>query len=165
MIEDINARLHALVDTLTFETATVATAALQALSNQQTHHQSPFTRLLGLSFAVEDGRAVTTLEVRPHLLNQLGIAHGGVPYALVDTACGMAAILRLGEGGRVVTQDLHYRYHGPARLGLIRAEADIIHHGSRTMVVQGRVYQEQTLIGSATATFAILSSTEVEKLS
>lgn len=165
MIDDLNARLHTLVDTLTFDSAAVAYAAVQALSENQTAHQSPFTRLLGLGFEVTtDGRARTTLDVKPHLLNSLGIAHGGVPYALVDTACGMAAILRLGENGRVVTQDLHYRYHGPARLGRISAEADIIHHGSRTMVAQGRVYQEQSLIGSATATFAILSEAEVQKL-
>jgi uncharacterized protein (TIGR00369 family) len=159
MIEDINARLHTLADTLTFETATLATAALQTLSENQNSALGGFTRLLGLHFGLTpEGLHEATLEVRPHLLNQLGIAHGGVPFSLVDTVCGWAALMRLGEGGRVVTQDLHYRYHGPAKLGTIRATAELIHHGTRTMVLQGRVYQEDVLIGSATATFAILTT-------
>lgn len=149
--------LHALIDSLSADEQAIALSALQTLQNRERTHSGAFTHLLGIHFEENDtGLLVGTLAVKAHHLNRHQIAHGGVPYTLADTTCGLAAIKTLGRPG-VVTQDLHYRYHGPARLGTIRAEAETIHFGSRTIVTRGLVYQERVLIGSATATFAIIA--------
>ncbi len=66
----------------------------------------------------------------------------------------------LGATG-LVTQDLQIRYHGPARMGEIIAEAEVIHLGKRTITVQCRITQNDLLIASVTGTFAILSEREV----
>jgi acyl-CoA thioesterase len=110
-----------------------------------------------------DGRCVASLEVNSHLLNPLGIAHGGVAFSLAASASGAAAVSVLGQP-RIVTQDMQIRYHGPARPGRITAEASVLHHGTRTISTQCLITQEEILLASVTATFAILSDQELELL-
>ncbi|MGB3712892.1 MAG: PaaI family thioesterase [Candidatus Promineifilaceae bacterium] len=160
MIEDINAQAHLLIDSLTFEAGTIALSALRSIDDSQSH-AGPFTRLLGITFhEFGEGRCRASLEIKHHLLNPLGIAHGGVAFSLADSASGGAALSALGEP-RIVTQDMQIRYHGPARLGIIVAEAEVLHHGQRTLTTLCRVSQDKILIASVTATFAILSEQEL----
>jgi uncharacterized protein (TIGR00369 family) len=63
-----------------------------------------------------------------------------------------------------VTQDLQMRYHGPARMGEIIAEAEVVHLGKRTITTQCRITQNDILIASATGTFAILSEKEIGEI-
>jgi acyl-CoA thioesterase len=161
LIEDINAQAHLLIDTLTFEAGTIALSALRSIDGSQSH-AGPFTRLLGVTFHdFGEGRCKASLEVKHHLLNPLGIAHGGVAFSLADSTSGGAALSALGEP-RIVTQDMQIRYHGPARLGIIVAEAETVHHGQRTITTSCRVTQAEILIASVTATFAILSEQELQ---
>lgn len=163
MIEDVIAQSHVLVDTLNFQEGTVALAALRTLSEGR-GEAGAFAQLLGITFRdFGGGRCTAALEVKQHLLNPHGIAHGGVTFSLADTACGGAALSVLGKP-LIVTQDMHIRYHGPARPGRIVAEAEVIHHGRRTMTVQGRVTQNETLIASVTVTYALLSEEERTEL-
>lgn len=163
MIEDIIAQSHVLVDTFNFEEGTVALAALRALSEGR-KEAGPFAQLLGVTFSeFGGGRCTAALEVKHHLLNPHGIAHGGVTFALADTACGGAALSILGKP-LMVTQDMHIRYHGPARPGMIVAQGEVIHHGRRTITVQGRVTQNELLIASVTVTYALLSEGERAEL-
>jgi acyl-CoA thioesterase len=120
--------------------------------------------MLGMQFhEMADGRCTASLEVKEHLLNPLGIAHGGVAFSLADSACGGATLSALGSA-RMVTQDMQIRYHGPARPGKIVAQAKVIHHGQRTVTTQCLVTQNSLLIASCTATFAILSDQEAATL-
>jgi acyl-CoA thioesterase len=160
LIEDINAQAHMVIDSLTFEAGTIALSALRSIDDSQSH-AGPFSRLLGITFHdFGEGHCKASLEVRHHLLNPLGIAHGGVAFSLADSASGGAALSALGEP-RIVTQDMQIRYHGPARLGTIVAEADVLHHGQRTLTTICQVSQDEILIASVTATFAILSEEEL----
>jgi uncharacterized protein (TIGR00369 family) len=161
LIEDIIAQSHVLVDSLQFRDGTVALAALRAIGDSQSH-AGPFAQLLGIRFtSFGDGRCSAELEVREHLLNPHGIAHGGVTFALADSACGGAALSIL-DLPRLVTQDMQIRYHGPARPGVVVAQAEVVHHGRRTITTQCRVTQREVLIASVTATFAILSEVELK---
>jgi acyl-CoA thioesterase len=163
LIEDVIAQSHVLVDTLNFQDGTVALAALRTLSEGR-GEAGPFAQLLGITFSeFGGGRCTAVLEVKHHLLNPHGIAHGGVTFSLADTACGGAALSILGQP-LIVTQDMHIRYHGPARPGTIVAQAEVIHHGRRTMTVQGRVTQNETLIASVTVTYALLTENERTEL-
>jgi uncharacterized protein (TIGR00369 family) len=164
MIEDIIAQSHLIVDSLTFDDGVVALSALRTINESQSPIGS-FGRLLGIKFdEVGEGRSKATLEVKQHLLNVLGIAHGGVTFSLADTTCGAAAMSALGAPG-IVTQDMQIRYHGPVKPGIVTAQAEVIHLGSRTVVTQCYVNQEDLLIASVTATFAILTDDEFETLS
>ncbi|MGD8586306.1 MAG: PaaI family thioesterase [Chloroflexota bacterium] len=163
MIEDVIAQNHTLVDSLTFNEGIVAKSALQAIS-EVTDQAGPFAQLLGMKFEeMAGGRCTASLQVKQHLLNPHGIAHGGVTFSLADSACGGAALSAVGEP-RILTQDMQIRYHGPARLGTITASAKVIHHGQRTITVQGEVKQDTILIASVTATFAILAPANMAEL-
>lgn len=108
-----------------------------------------------------DGQCTTSLEVKEHLLNPLGIAHGGVTFSLADSACGGAALSTLGAP-RIVTQDLQIRYHGPVRPGELIAQAEVVHFGTRTITTQCRVTQKGILVATVSATFAILNEDEMK---
>jgi acyl-CoA thioesterase len=160
MIEDILAQAHVLVDTLTFDQGTIALSTLRTISNSDTR-VGAFSRVLGVQFSeFGEGRCTASLEVKQHLLNPHGIAHGGVTYSLADTVCGGAAVSVVGEP-RIVTQDIQIRYHAPARTGSIIASAEVIHQGQRTVTTLGRVTQDKVLIASVSATFAILSDDQI----
>jgi acyl-CoA thioesterase len=166
MIEDIIAQAHVLVDSLSFDDGVVALSALRTISDSQENeaHGGPYARLLGVRFQeFGNGRCTASLDVRHHLLNPLNIAHGGVTYSLADFVCGGAALSALGKP-QMVTQDMQMRYHGPARAGVITATAETLHHGRRTITVQYRVTQNEVLIASGTATFAILAEAELRQL-
>lgn len=163
MIEDILAQSHTLVDTLTFDRGSIALSALRTLSDNP-GHGGAFAQLIGLEIMeMESGRCTASLEVKQHLLNPHGIAHGGIAYSLADSTSGGAALSVL-DKPRMVTQDMQIRYHGPARPGKIVASADVVHHGQRTITTQCRVAQNGTLIASCTGTFAILSDPELKAL-
>jgi acyl-CoA thioesterase len=163
LIEDIIAQSHLVVDSLTFQDGAIALSALRTIGDS-TSHAGPFAQLLGIRFDEwGDGRCRATLDVRHHLLNPHGIAHGGVAFALADTACGGALLSLLGKP-RMVTQDVHIRYHGPARPGAIEAAAEVAHLGKRTATIQCRVSQDKTLIATISATYALLSEDELKEL-
>lgn len=160
MIEDVIAQNHILVDSLTFKEGVVAQSVLRTIGDS-TDRAGPFAQLLGMNFEeMSDGQCTASLQVKQHLLNPHGIAHGGVTFSLADSACGGAALSALGEP-RILTQDMQIRYHGPARLGKIVASAEVIHRGQRTITVQCAVIQAEVLIASVTATFAILTPSEI----
>lgn len=161
MIEDIIAQAHMVVDSLTFQEGTIALSALRTIGDSPSHTGS-FSQLLGMKFHnLADGHCTASLEVKDHLLNPLGIAHGGVTFSLADSACGGAALSALGAP-RMVTQDLQIRYHGPVHLGEIIAQAEVVHFGSRTITTQCRVTQMETLVATVSATFAILNDDEIK---
>lgn len=163
LIEDIIAQNHMLIDALTFKQGLLAQSALQTITDS-TDRAGSFAQLLGIKFEeMVEGRCIASLQVKQHLLNPHGIGHGGVTFALADSACGGAALSALGEP-RILTQDMQIRYHGPARPGAIVAKATVIHHGQRTITIQCTVTQNDTLIASVTATFAKLATTELAKL-
>jgi acyl-CoA thioesterase len=163
LIEDVIAQNHLLVDSLTFNEGVMAKSVLQTIG-ETTDQAGPFAQLLGIRFEeLAGGRCTASLQVRQHLLNPHGIAHGGVTFSLADSACGGAALSAVGEP-RILTQDMQIRYHGPARPGTITASAEVIHHGQRTITVQGQVRQDEILIASVSATFAILAPSEMAGL-
>ncbi|MDX1614181.1 MAG: PaaI family thioesterase [Candidatus Promineifilaceae bacterium] len=163
MIEDSNAQAHQIVDSLTFAEGAIALAALRTIAATPDSAGS-FAQLLGVDYLeMADGHCIAQLRVGHHLLNPHGIAHGGVTYSLADSTCGGAALSAVGEP-RIVTQDMHMRYHGPVRPGLLRAEANVLHHGSRTVIVRCQVTQEGVLMASASASFAILSDADLMQI-
>ena len=161
MIEDIIAQSHLLVDTLQFDAGSVALSVLRSISDSL-GNSGPFGRLLDIRFGdVTPGHCSATMEVKHHLLNPLGIAHGGATFSFGDTISGCAALTALGEP-RIVTQDMQIRYHAAVRPGTLHADANVIHKGQRTVTTQCSIFQNEILVATLTATFAILSDAELE---
>lgn len=160
MIEDVIAQAHVVVDSLTFKEGTIALSAIRTIGDSSSNIGA-FSQLLGMKFHnLADGQCTASLDVKEHLLNPLGIAHGGVTFSLADSACGGAALSALGAP-RIVTQDMQIRYHGPVRPGEITAQAEVVHLGSRTITTHCRVVQNEILVATVSATFAILDENEI----
>jgi uncharacterized protein (TIGR00369 family) len=90
--------------------------------------------------ALESGRAEITLEVKPHLLQQNGFAHGGVIAYLVDNALTFAGGSVLGPD--VLTQEYKVNFLRPATGTRLIARADVIHRSRRQAVCRCDVYAE-----------------------
>jgi len=163
VIEDLIAQNHQLVDTLTYDQGRIARSVMQTVG--ETRDQGgPFAQLTGINLrSVDKGHCIGELTVRHHHLNPLDIAHGGVAYTLADHICGVAALTAVSRSA-LVTQDMHLRYHAPARLGTLVAEGHVLHKGKRTITVTARITQNETLVASVTATYAILTTREQRRM-
>lgn len=83
------------------------------------------------------GRPLLYLDVAPHLVNALEFCHGGVVYALADTACAYA----LGADSFVpATIDASVTYIRPGRVGeRLWAHTEIIRQTKRLGTCEVRV--------------------------
>ncbi len=71
--------------------------------------------LLGITLTeVEPGRAVTTMTVRSDMLNGAKTCHGGIIFALADTALGFASWSR---GKTAMAQNAQIHWLRPAKVG------------------------------------------------
>ena len=161
MIEDIIAQNHTLVDILTYDEGCIANSVLHTISDTRSQGGA-FAQLTGINIDVlKEGRCRGSLDVKHHHLNPVGIAHGGVAYTLGDHICGVAASTMVHDDEGLVTQDMHIRFHRPARPGVMRAAARVLHMGQRVITVQGRVSQGDQLVASISATYALLTPEEM----
>jgi uncharacterized protein (TIGR00369 family) len=117
-------------------------------------NELPFNKLVGIEVTdAGDGHAVARLDFSDdHVSNPEGtVAHGGVSYALADTAAG-AAVHSLTEDVSP-TVDMRIDYLAPATTDL-RAEADVVRYGSSLAMVRVEIYDETgTHIATAHGTY------------
>lgn len=99
-------------------------------------------------------RGVTEAEVLPHLLNPNGQAHGGLYFAMMDTAAGLAA---RADGRRYVTLNCSTSFHKSALSGLLRATGRVTQRTRSICVVQTETRDDAgTLYASGTFTMYCL---------
>lgn len=117
---------------------------------------SGFSRHLAIRYVeVDNGRAVTEVEMAPHLENVVRGFHGGAAFSLIDCAMGAAVYSLLDANELAATLEAKTNYIRPVRQGLIRCEARVIHKGRRTAVLDADVTCDGKLIAKASGTFAI----------
>ena len=106
---------------------------------------------LGLTF-LEEGHAVTEMDITENQLNPIGSVHGGCLYTAADVAAGGAAI---SFGDVVTTVDSSFRYLRPGLITTrIKADAVAVKHGKRLTVIQVNVFnQNDTLLCIGTFSF------------
>jgi len=93
----------------------------------------PFLEYCGITRPlVSGGRCLAVVEPAPHLLNSLGIAHGGLVSTLADAAMGGAARSALSGTRTVVTIQMQTSFFAPAR-GRLEAEGKVVRQ-TRTML-------------------------------
>jgi acyl-CoA thioesterase len=85
-------------------------------------HIDPFSSWLQVQLLkIEPGYSRISMEVRDEMMNGFGIAHGGVTFAMADTAFGYASN---GEGTITVALDVSISFPHPAYKGdVLIAEA------------------------------------------
>jgi 1,4-dihydroxy-2-naphthoyl-CoA hydrolase len=103
----------------------------------------PLDKLLGFRPEELSGdRAVVSLTVTPDLHQPMGIVHGGVYSALVETTASYAATAWLDGDGYPVGTGNHTEFLGPASKGELRAEATPLHRGRSTQLWRVEVADE-----------------------
>ncbi len=86
------------------------------------YSSGPFQDLLGFRILpAGPGRVEVVLDIEEKHLNTFGIAHGGVPLALLDAAGGLAIRARLAEQLRMATINLSTQFIRPTRPGRVIA--------------------------------------------
>ncbi len=93
---------------------------------------------------VQPGKAVLGLTIRPDMINGLGVCHGGVSFALADTAFAFACNSR-----NQVTYALQcsISYTVPAKVGdVLTASAEELSYQGRTGVYDVRVSNQENQI-------------------
>lgn len=103
-----------------------------------------------------DGFCRMAIEIDPERhFNPQGVVHGGVPFALADTAMGGALTTRIPDGHWCATIDIKMNYHVGVRLGRLICDATVLHVGKRVGNIDARLFQNDVLVGSANGNFAI----------
>lgn len=99
-----------------------------------------------------------TIPINETVNNNLNILHGGITATVLDTAMGSLANYHVPEGFGAVTNQLNIHYTAPGTGDLLRCKAEIIHQGSKTMVISGEAFRSDgKKIAYATGTFFIIS--------
>jgi len=117
---------------------------------------SGMVQLLGLKLVeVSEGHAVFTVQPDERHYNGLGIAHGGLAAALLDSALGCAINAMMPAGKVFTTLEMKINYVRPItrERGELRCEANMIHVGGRVATAEGRITDEDgKLYAHGTAT-------------
>ena len=119
----------------------------------------PVTEGLGLEVeSLEPGRARIRLPLSARVQNgPRGNMNGGWLANLADMACAFALCTAFDGLMPFATSDLHYRYLEPA-FGEVAVEAMVVRFSKSSAVLECRLMCGETMVGFATANFAIKPS-------
>ena len=113
---------------------------------------------LGASIAeLARGRVVLEMPHDPRFGQQFGYTHAGAVTALVDTACGYAALSTMADDREVLTVDFSANFLAPAAGERFRATATVLRAGRTIVVTRGEVHaltdgEEPRLVAAMQAT-------------
>jgi uncharacterized protein (TIGR00369 family) len=108
---------------------------------------------------IGDGVAVFEGDAGPHLLNPLGIVHGGWALTLIDSAAGCAAHTLLPAGVSYATIETKANFSRPiaADGGRVRAEGRVVGRGRRIISCDARIVDSKgRLLAHGTSTLMVL---------
>jgi len=118
---------------------------------------SAYSALLGCQLErMDGGEAEVRLAMKPELRNRAGKLHGGAIFSLVDIAMGLACSSAHGLDRQSVTVECKINYMRAIDAGSVECLAKVIHHGSRTLVVEAEVRQQDALVARAQGTFMLV---------
>ncbi len=134
---------------------------------KQTTNNFGFLQLLGMQVdAADSGVGRMHIQVDERLLHPHQVVHGGVIFALADTAMALALLSVLPAGTRTSTIEAKINFFLPVLTGELVAEATIIHQGRSTAVLEAKIYNmhqgERRMIACTVGTFSISHSKSAE---
>jgi uncharacterized protein (TIGR00369 family) len=107
---------------------------------------------------VDPGYVLLRQRLNPDLLQQHGFLHGGVSGALLDTACGFAALSLMEPDAAVLTVEYKVNFLSPAKSSAFQIEARVIRPGKTLVRTEGAAFgldaegAEPAMIATASAT-------------
>jgi uncharacterized protein (TIGR00369 family) len=158
---DMQEELHKLLDEVLEGADEQEVISIKQLLNgvkrkQNKENESLIGGIFAMDKCSEDGNFTISIPITTVTHNSLNIVHGGVTATLVDTAMGTLANMMLPEGYGAVTTNLNVHYLAPGTGEMITASAAIVHQGSKTMVVEGKVVSDTgKLVAHSTGSFFI----------
>jgi uncharacterized protein (TIGR00369 family) len=105
----------------------------------------PIAALLGFSIVeVGEGRATFSVVPEEYHYNPIGVVHGGLAAALLDTAMACAVQSRLPRGRAYTTLDVQVRYLRPLtrETGRVLCIGSAVHAGRKVATAEGRIVDE-----------------------
>jgi len=97
----------------------------------------PYPKHLGMKIkTMKPGHATLTFRVTEKLKQYQGLLHGGAIASLADTAATIAALTIIPGGLDLVTVEMKGNFLASADRGIVTAEADVLHMGKRTSVIE-----------------------------
>lgn len=89
---------------------------------------------------IDRGNVTVSAPIGPDVLQQQGLAHAGLTFALGDTAAGYSALSLMPETDEVVTAEMKINLLAPATGARLIARGRVIKPGKRLLVVAADVY-------------------------
>jgi uncharacterized protein (TIGR00369 family) len=127
----------------------------------------PLARLIGIRMSVvEPQRIVMELDPDESLENTVGLLHGAVAAALLDTAmgCAISTVLPAGQGSVTLDFKITYLRALSVRSGTVLAEGKVIKLGRQNSYTEGFVRDGKgDLAAHATATFSMIWNSQKPK--
>ena len=105
--------------------------------------------------AVEPGFVRLSLPFGTHLTQQHGFLHGGVVAAMLDSACGYAAMTLMPEDAEVLTVEFKTNFLSPAAGEMFTFEGRVLKPGRTLIVAEGEARADK-LIAKMTATLMVV---------
>jgi uncharacterized protein (TIGR00369 family) len=104
----------------------------------------PFSEALGVNLeTAEPTTVVGSLAWSAERCTSDGILHGGALMTLADTVGALCGYLNLPEGATTSTIESKTNFFRGVRSGVVRAIAEPVHIGKRTIVVQTALLDDQ----------------------
>jgi uncharacterized protein (TIGR00369 family) len=120
----------------------------------------PIAQTLGFGrIEVEEGRAVFEIEPAEFHYNPIGVVHGGLALAMLDSAMGCAVHSTLAAGVAYTTLEVKANFVRAltASTGLVRCIGTVVHGGRTVATAEGRVVDSDgKLYAHGTSTLLIL---------
>ena len=121
----------------------------------------PMARTMSfLLVQVGDGFALFEGDAGEHLLNPLGVVHGGWALTLIDSAAGCAAHTLVPAGSGYTTVETKVNFSRPIAkdTGRVRAEGRVVGRGRRIISCEARVVDAKgRLLAHGTSTLMVLA--------
>lgn len=122
-----------------------------------------FMTTLGASLGrIVPGEVEIVMPVAPHLCQQHGFVHAGAISAIVDTACGFAAMSLMPKGAGVLTTEFKINLMSPGRGERLVALGRVVRPGAKLMVTLGECFAEtggeRKPIAMMTATMMVMDT-------
>jgi uncharacterized protein (TIGR00369 family) len=105
----------------------------------------PIAVLMGFSpVEIAEGRVTFAVVPDEYHYNPIGVVHGGLAAALLDTAMGCAVQSKLPRGRTYTTLDLHVRYLRPLTrmTGRVLCTGTTVHVGGKLATAEARLVDE-----------------------
>ena len=122
----------------------------------------PIAKTLGFgAIEVEKGKATFTVEPAEFHYNPIGVVHGGLALALLDSAMGCAVHSTLAAGVAYTTLEVKANFVRPltASTGPVRCSGTVVHLGRTVATAEGKIVDEAgKLYAHGTSTLLILTA-------